>query len=129
MSKIVSLSRMSIVNASFYAYHGVSEGEKELGGQYQVDLDVVYDATQAVLSDDINKAVNYEELMFCIDEVLSGEPCNLVETLTYEILNMVLDKFEAVQESTARVRKINAPIRHLTDYVECELTMQRSTPR
>ncbi len=129
MSKIVSLSRTSIVNAVFYAYHGVGNEEKELGGQYQVDLDVVYDATQAVLSDDINKAVNYEELMFCIDEVLSGEPCNLIETLTYEILNMVLDKFEAVQEATARVRKLNAPLRHLTEYVECEQTMQRSTPR
>ncbi len=129
MSKIVSLSRISIVNASFYAYHGVGTEERELGGRYEVDLDVQYDSTQAVLSDDVNKAVNYEELMFCVDEIISGEPCNLVETLCYEILTMVLDKFALVQEATVRVRKVSAPIRHLSDGVECEQTMQRSTPR
>ncbi len=126
MSKVVSLTRLSIVNAQFYAYHGVGNEEKELGGQYQVDLDVVYDSTKAVLSDDVNSAVNYEELMFCIDEVISGEPNNLIETMTYEIANMVMEKFTSVQETTARVRKMNAPIRHLIDNVECELTMQRT---
>ena len=126
MSKIVSPARLSIQNAQFYAYHGVGQEEKELGGQYQVDLDLVYDSTQAVLSDDVNKALNYEEAMFCIDEVLSGEPLNLVETITYEILNMVMEKFPSVIVASARVRKITVPIRHLVDCIECEQTMQRA---
>ena len=127
MSKIVSPSRLTIHNAQFYAYHGVGEQEKELGGQYQIDLDVVYDSTQAVLSDDVNKALNYDEAMFCIEEVVSGDPFNLIETMAYEILNMIMEKFSMTLEATVRVRKVNVPIRHLVDCVECEQTMQRAT--
>ena len=125
MSKIVSHSRLSIQNAQFYAYHGVGQDEKELGGQYQVDLEVLYNATNAVLSDDVNSAVNYDELMFCVEEVVNNEPYNLIETIAYEILTMVMEKFSRVVESTVRVRKVSVPIRHLVDCVECELTMTR----
>jgi dihydroneopterin aldolase len=128
MSKIASLARISVVNATFYAYHGVNAQEKELGGQYQVDVDVAYDPTSAVMSDDVNSAVNYEEILFCVNEVMSAESVNLIETLVYEILTSIMDKFSAIEEATVRVRKVNAPVRSLVDAVECEQTMQRVTP-
>ena len=128
MSKIASLARISVVNATFYAYHGVNTQEKELGGQYQVDVDVAYDSTSAVMSDDVNSAVNYEEILFCVNEVMSAESVNLIETLVYEILTSIMDKFSAIEEATVRVRKVNAPVRSLVDAVECEQTMHRVTP-
>lgn len=126
MSMSVSPTRITINNAQFYAYHGVRRDEKEMGGQYQVDVDAVYDSTRAVLSDDVNLAVNYEELMFCIDEIISNEQYNLIETLAYEMLKSIMEKFNDVLEATVRVRKISVPIRHVIDWVECEQTMQRN---
>ncbi|MBL7999738.1 MAG: dihydroneopterin aldolase [Candidatus Kapabacteria bacterium] len=126
MSKTVSPIRITISNAEFYGYHGVKAEERSLGGQFQVDVDVIYDPTQAVLSDDVQVAVNYEEVMFCISEVVSSdEPYNLIETVTYEVLNSIMDKFPTVLEATCRVRKLNVPIRQTLDYIECELTMER----
>ncbi|MFM8472592.1 MAG: dihydroneopterin aldolase [Candidatus Kapaibacterium sp.] len=125
MSKIASLTRISVVNASYYAYHGVNAEEKELGGQYQVDVDVAYDATSAVMSDDVKSAVNYEEILFCVNEVMSEESVNLIETLAYEILTTIMDKFTIIDEATVRVRKINAPVRTIVDAIECEQTMHR----
>lgn len=126
MSMSVSPTRITINNAQFYAYHGVRRDEKEMGGQYQVDVDAVYDSTRAVLSDDVNLAVNYEELMFCIDEIISNEQYNLIETLAYEMLKSIMEKFNDVLEATVRVRKMSVPIRHVIDCVECEQTMQRN---
>lgn len=126
MSRIVSPTRISISNAQFYGYHGVRTEEQAIGGQFQVDLDVLYDATGAILKDDVNISVNYEELLFCISEIMNNESYNLIETVANEILVAIFEKFEIIIEATVRVRKLNVPIRTILDYVETEQTMQRA---
>lgn len=121
-----SLTRLSIVNAEYYAYHGVKPEEKKLGGKYEVDLDLFYDSTTAIIKDDVQDAVNYEEALFCVSEVISGsENYNLVETICNEILNMLMDKFENLISATVRVRKLNVPMRRVIGYIEAEQTIER----
>ena len=123
--KELSLTRLSIRDAEFYAYHGVKSEEQTLGGKYQIDLDLHYDATQAIINDEVNFALNYDEAIFCIEEVIGGESYNLIETIANEILNMVMEKFQNLAKATVRVRKMNAPIRHVIKFVEAEQTMIR----
>lgn len=118
-------TRLTINNAEFYAYHGVKNEEQALGGKYQVDADLYYNGIAAVLSDDVNDAVNYEEAMFCIDEIMNGDPINLIETLAHDILSALLDKFPHLVKATVRIRKMNAPIRHVIGWVEVEQTLNR----
>jgi len=106
----------------------VKAEEQLLGGKYQVDLDMYYDARQAIINDDVNYALNYEEAMFCIEEVIAGENYNLIETITNEILNLLLEKFPHMVKATVRVRKMNAPIRRVVSFVEAEQTMSRTEP-
>jgi 7,8-dihydroneopterin aldolase/epimerase/oxygenase len=121
-----SLTRLSIINAEYYAYHGVKPEEKTLGGKYEVDLDMYYDSTTAIIKDDVQDAVNYEEALFCVSEVINGtENYNLVETICNEILNMLMDKFEHLLSATVRVRKLNAPMRRVVGYIEAEQTIER----
>ncbi len=121
-----SLTRLSIVNAEYYAYHGVKPEEKKLGGKYEVDLDLYYDATTAVIKDDVKDALNYEEAMFCISEVINGtENYDLVETICNEILNMLMDKFLNLISATVRVRKLNVPMRRVIGCIEAEQTIER----
>ncbi|MDT3741182.1 MAG: dihydroneopterin aldolase [Candidatus Kapabacteria bacterium] len=120
------LTRLSIVNAEYYAYHGVRTEEKNLGGKYEIDLDLFYDATNAVLKDDVKDSVNYEEALFCVSEVINGaESYNLVETICSEILNMIMDKFDNLEMATVRVRKHAVPIKRVIAYVEAEQSMSR----
>jgi len=121
-----SLHRLTIRSAEFYAYHGVKAEEQALGGKYQVDLDLYYDATQAVINDDVNYAINYEEAMFCIEEVIAGDSYNLIETISNEICNLLMEKFQLLQKATVRVRKMNAPIRRVVSFIEAEQTMIRT---
>ena len=121
-----SLTKLSIVNAQFYSYHGVKEEEKKLGGKYEVDLDLYYDATTAIISDDVKDAVNYEEAMYCITEVIDDEDSyNLVETISNEILNTIMDRYPIVKKSTVRVRKLTVPIRQIINYIQAEQTIER----
>ncbi len=123
--KEASLTKLSINNAEFYAYHGVKNEERILGGKYQVDLDLFYDATQAVINDDVNFAVNYEVAIDIIGDIVSGESFNLVETIANEILNQVIEKFSHLKKANVKVRKINVPIRHVVGYVEAEQSISR----
>jgi dihydroneopterin aldolase len=123
--KEASLMRLGIRNAEFYSYHGVRSEEKKLGGKYQVDLDMWYNPTNAIINDDVKYALNYEEAMFCIAEIISGESYNLVETIANEILNMVMEKFPALEKATVKIRKKNVPMRRVLDCIEVEQTMIR----
>jgi 7,8-dihydroneopterin aldolase/epimerase/oxygenase len=124
--KKTSLVKLSIVNAQYYAYHGVKLEERKLGGKYEVDLDMYYDSTAAVINDDVAFALNYEEAMFCISEVISGaETYDLIETIAYEILNMAMEKFPYLQKATVRVRKLNVPLRRVVNYIQAEQTFER----
>ncbi|MGA2297679.1 MAG: dihydroneopterin aldolase [FCB group bacterium] len=117
--------RLSIKSAQFYAYHGVKQEEQNIGGKYEVDLDLYYDPTEAIINDDVNYALNYEEAFYCIEEVIGGESYNLVETIANEILNMTMEKFPNLIKATVRVRKMNVPIKHIVDYIEAEQTITK----
>ncbi len=120
------LVRLSIINAEYYAYHGVKPEEKKLGGKYEVDLDLYYDASTAVVNDDVKDSVNYEEALYCVSEVISGsESYNLVETICSEILNVIMDKFDNLEMATVRIRKHSVPMRRVIAYIEAEQTISR----
>lgn len=124
--KKTSLTKLSIVNAEYYAYHGVKEAERILGGKYQVDLDMWYDASVAILKDDVKDALNYEEAMFSISEVLNAEDSYfLVETICNEILNSLMEKFPELVKATVRIRKLNVPMRRVIGHIEAEQTIER----
>lgn len=119
-----SLSRITIKNAQYYAYHGVNEEERKLGGKYEVDLIMDYDAKSAIVRDDVKYALNYEIAMYCISEVMTGDSYSLIETIANEILNQVVEKFDSVRKATVKVRKVNAPMKRYVDYVEVEQTVE-----
>jgi dihydroneopterin aldolase len=127
MSKHSSLTRLTITNAVYFGYHGVRNEEQALGGKYEVDADMYYDSTQAVVSDDVSDALNYEEAVFLIGEIITSDPFNLVETIVHEILDSLMDKFPKLQSANVRVRKHSVPVRQYIDYIEVEQSMMRET--
>ncbi|HRP03133.1 MAG TPA: dihydroneopterin aldolase [Candidatus Kapabacteria bacterium] len=122
-----SLSKLSIINAEYYAYHGVKPEERMLGGKYEVDLELYYDATAAIVNDNVKDALNYEEALFIVSEIMNGEDnYHLVETLCNDILSNLMDKFDQLQVATVRVRKLSAPLRRVVDCIEAEQTIERA---
>lgn len=122
-----SLMKLSIKAAQFYGYHGVKQEEQSIGGKYEVDLDLYYDATEAIINDDVNYALNYEEAYYCIEEIINNDSYNLVETIANEILNLAMEKFANLLRADVRVRKMNVPIRRVVGYIEAEQSISRKS--
>ena len=125
--KSTSLMRLGIRDAQYYAYHGVKTEEKKIGGKYEIDIDLWYNATNAVLEDKVSDAINYEEALFVVSEILVGEEqYDLIETICNEIANSLMEKFITLEKVRCVVRKYTLPIRHIVSHMEAEQTIERS---
>jgi len=112
-------------NAVFYAYHGVLTDEQNLGGKFEVDVDLHCDLKRGAKSDNLHDTVNYERVYDCIRTLVLDKNRFLLESLASSIGRGILKNFSKVNSVTVRVRKPGAPVRGVIDYVEVELTETR----
>jgi dihydroneopterin aldolase len=119
------LGIIRIHNAVFYAYHGVLTDEQNLGGKFDVDVDLHCDLTRGAKSDHLQDTVNYERVYDCIRSLVLDKQHFLLESLADSIGKGILKKFSKVNSVTVRVRKPGAPVKGVIDYVEIELTEKR----
>jgi 7,8-dihydroneopterin aldolase/epimerase/oxygenase len=112
-------------NAVFYAYHGVLTDEQNLGGKFEVDVDLHCDLARGAKSDNLQDTVNYERVYDCIRTLVLDKNHFLLESLASSIGRGILKNFSRVNSVTVRVRKPGAPVRGVIDHVEVELTEMR----
>ena len=124
--KLHHRSSVRLVNAIFYARHGVHEEERRLGGRYEVDAELFFDSTEATATDDLSKTVDYSQAYAIISEVMtSGEPADLIETLACRVATRLVEELAIAEKVTVRVRKRVVPLGGLCDYAEAEHTIEK----
>ena len=120
----IAASKIYLDEMRFYAYHGVMEQERLVGGEYSVSLAVEADLTEAVRTDDVANTVNYAALY----EVVKNEmavPSKLLEHVAGRIGRRALDMFERITTLTIRVTKLNPPMGADCKGASVELIMTR----
>lgn len=110
-----------IKNASFYAYHGALQEEKNIGGKFEADVDIYTDFTEAVKNDDLKKTINYDEVYKFINKIVHEKKYSLIETLSFTIAEELLKKYKEINKIAVRVRKHNVPVGGVMDCVEAEV--------
>jgi dihydroneopterin aldolase len=125
VKKKKNLGIIRIHNAVFYAYHGVLTDEQNLGGKFDVDVDLHCDLARGAKSDHLQDTVNYERVYDCIRSLVLDKQHFLLESLASSIGKGILKNFSKVNSVTIRVRKPGAPVRGVIDHVEVELTETR----
>ena len=120
-----TLGIIRLHNAVFYAYHGVLLDEQNLGGKFEVDVDLHCDLSQGAKSDHLEDTVNYERVYDCIRTLVLEKKHLLLESLASAIGRGILQNFSKVHSVTVRIRKPSAPVKGVIDFVEVELTEMR----
>ena len=105
----ITQSSIRLHDMRFYAYHGVMEQERRVGGEYLVSLQVETDLSRAVNSDSVADTVNYAQLYEVVKREMA-EPSQLLEHVAGRIGQRVLDHFQQVTALTVRVTKCNPPM-------------------
>jgi dihydroneopterin aldolase len=98
------MDRMILEGLSFVGPHGVHPAEREMGVHLTVDVTLELDLSAAARSDDLEDTVDYTEAYAIVREVVEGQPCRLLETLSGRIADRLL-ALEPVRRATVVVRK------------------------
>lgn len=118
------MDRITLNNMVFFGYHGAISEEQEIGGRFEVDIDLLGDFKQASESDDLSKAVDYQKAYECIKPIMEGKKYYLIEGLAEAVANKILGEFEVLRVNV-RLRKRNVPIGGVIDFVEVELSRDK----
>jgi dihydroneopterin aldolase len=113
-----SAGTVRLVNAVFYAHHGVMQEEHRIGGRYEVDVAMDLDFQAAAEHDDLARTVDYERVYNLVRDLVTGNKFYLIEKLAYRIAHAVLDTFDVVARAEVTVRKANPPVGGSVDRAE-----------
>ncbi|MGD0337780.1 MAG: dihydroneopterin aldolase [Bacteroidota bacterium] len=119
------LDVIRIKNAVFYAYHGVMSDEQNLGGKFEVDVDLYCNLQEAEETDSLMRTVDYAKVYQKMKDLVVDQKFYLIEALGTRIAKGILQEFLKVQRVVVRVRKHNPPVKGVVDSVEAEIVQER----
>ena len=108
----------------FYGYHGVSDSERSLGGNFEIDLELFFPLEKPGKSDKLKDTIDYESVYQTICTCTTSKKYHLIEALGENITRTIFKKFK-VSHLKLRVRKPSAPIQGILDTVEIEIERKR----
>jgi 7,8-dihydroneopterin aldolase/epimerase/oxygenase len=107
-----------IKNCAFFARHGVFEAEETLGQRFYVDALLEIDPGNALESDSIEGTVDYGVAFSVIEQIVNGKRRFLIEALALEVAKALCSRYPQIGKAEITIRKPNAPVRGVLDYVE-----------
>lgn len=107
----------------FFANHGVYAPEWDMGGQFEICLDVWYQETESIAT--VSDTINYETL-YKIVETFMLQREDLLEVLAHKIITTVKEVFPQTHEISIRILKLRAPIAGIDGSVGVTLKRQFS---
>ncbi|WP_198662314.1 dihydroneopterin aldolase [Exiguobacterium sp. TNDT2] len=120
------MDKMFVNGMRFYGYHGVFAEENRLGQRFNIDLMCELDLAPAGQSDDLTDGVSYAGLYQLTEDIVTGEPVNLLEALGERITTAVMAHSDKIQSVTVKVIKPDPPIPGHYDSVAIEMTRRRN---
>ncbi|WP_421912891.1 dihydroneopterin aldolase [Mesorhizobium sp.] len=105
-------------NCAFFARHGVLDEEETLGQRFYVDAALTVEPGRALVDDSIEETVNYGIAFAVIEKIVTGHRRFLIEALALEVAKALTDRFPQINKAEITVRKPNAPVPGVLDYVE-----------
>jgi dihydroneopterin aldolase len=105
-------------NCAFFARHGVLDEEERLGQRFYVDAVLTVDPGRALVDDSIEDTVNYGIAFTEIEKIITGQRRFLIESLALEVARALAARFPQIKRAEITVRKPNAPVPGVLDYVE-----------
>lgn len=103
------MNRVELVDMHFYAYHGCFEEEQIIGNNFLVNFWAEVDMSKPAATDNIEDALNYQEVYNVIKEQMMIKS-HLLENVARRILDAVKAKFPYIEKAEVQISKINPPL-------------------
>ena len=121
------MASIKLEGMSFYSHHGYYTEERKRGNNYVMDVEIGYDMVQAAQTDELEHAINYEEVYaICVEEMDAAK--HLIETVAYRIVSRIMNSFETAQSARVILRKLKPELGGAVANSTVDYTQHRNTP-
>lgn len=103
----MSLFTISLDHIRMFAFHGIHQEERMAGGEFGIDVRVVYRADDEVRS--LDQTIDYTALYALVKEIMQ-EPTPLLETVCWKIGAAAKARFPRISEINISISKLNPPV-------------------
>ncbi|HEY3281199.1 MAG TPA: dihydroneopterin aldolase [Armatimonadota bacterium] len=118
------LDRITLKSIAFRGHHGVSAEEQQVGGAYEVDVELEADLSRACASDAVADTVDYSQVFAVVLEIGMGRRFHLLEALAHTLADALLGRFP-VECVRIEVRKLRPPLEGVVAYSAVRVTRSR----
>jgi dihydroneopterin aldolase len=105
-------------NCAFFARHGAMAEEEVLGQRFFVDAELEVQPAGPLEQDVLESTVDYGVAFKVIEQIVTGRRYFLIEALAMEVARSLEAKFPQIRRAKITLRKPNAPIAGVLDYVQ-----------
>ena len=91
-----------------HAFHGVYEGEKITGSNYEINVRVAYEEGNTTF-DDLKNTINYVAILDIVKQRMK-EPTGLLEKVADGIIRKIRDQYPFTKEISVSIYKLEAPV-------------------
>lgn len=119
------MDKIYMKGLEIFAYHGVNPEEKENGQPFVLDITLWADLARARHSDNLADTVNYAAVRKTVQRVFTGEKYDLIERAAQDVCDGILAEHPRVQAVGLTLKKPEAPMNAVFDYVAVEIQVQR----
>ena len=118
------MGKIFVEGIKIYAYHGCFKEETAIGTNFLVNVELDTNLEKPSLSDNINDAVNYQEVFQVVKDQMAI-PSKLLEHVARRTMEALFDRFPAVERVKLKVSKLNVPLGGHIDSVSIQMEGDR----
>ncbi len=118
------MSKISLENMEFHAYHGCLEHEFKLGNTFIVSVTMELDTQLAGETDNLEHTLNYQSVYDVVKQQMEI-PSKLIEHVGQRILYNIMLSFPQIEALDIRLSKLNPPLGGKVERVTIELSENR----
>ncbi len=114
------MNKINIEGIKLYAYHGCLPEEEIIGGNYVIDVHMVTDFSEAALTDDLSKTIDYCAI-YEICKTQMAIRSKLIEQVGQRIFNDIKKTFPQITHLQLKLSKLIPPINGDVEQVSIEI--------
>lgn len=119
------MDEICIKGLKIFAYHGVNPEETENGQEFELDVTMYADLSKARKSDNLDDTINYAAARKIINAAMTERPYKLIERAAEVVATALLDGLDKLLKVDVTLKKPNAPMSAVFDYVSVKITKSR----
>ncbi|MCL2045905.1 MAG: 2-amino-4-hydroxy-6-hydroxymethyldihydropteridine diphosphokinase [Oscillospiraceae bacterium] len=119
------MDKINIKNLEIFAKHGVYSEENVLGQKFIISCTLYTDLRSAGLKDELEKSLDYGQIITSIKEIVENNVYKLIETVAQSIADGLLEENEMLKQVWVEVKKPWAPVAAHLETVSVEILRKK----